>query len=85
MSAIFQPSNGEARLAPGASATKTTAPTIVNSFAFEDGSKKAYGRFSVGFSAAIFSSVGLDVGGSATIGKDQGDETSAQLGLHFGF
>ena len=64
---------------------QTSAPTIVNSFAFEDASKKAYGRISGGFSAAIFSTVSLDVGGSATIGKDQGEETSAQLGLRFGF
>ena len=64
---------------------QTSAPTIVNSFAFEDGSKKAYGRFSGGFSAAILSSVSLDVGGSATIGKDQGEEASAQLGLRVGF
>ena len=60
---------------------QTSAPTIVNSFVLEDASKKAYGRFSGGFSAAIFSTVTLDVGGSATIGKDQGEETSAQLGL----
>ncbi len=64
---------------------QTSAPTIVNSFAFEDGSKKAYARFSGGFSAQIFSSVSLEVGTSATVGKDQGDETSAQLGLRFGF
>jgi hypothetical protein len=64
---------------------QTSAPTIVNSFAFEDGSKKAYGRISGGFSAAILSSVSVDVAGSATIGKDQGEETSAQVGLRFGF
>jgi uncharacterized protein YhjY with autotransporter beta-barrel domain len=64
---------------------QTSAPTIVNSFVLEDASKQAYGRISGGFSAAILSSVSLDVGGSATIGKDQGEETSAQLGLRFGF
>jgi uncharacterized protein YhjY with autotransporter beta-barrel domain/phospholipase/lecithinase/hemolysin len=64
---------------------QTSAPTIVNSFALEDASKKAYGRFSGGFSAAIFSNVNLDVAGSATIGKDQGDETSAHLGVRVGF
>ena len=60
---------------------QTSAPTIVNSFALEDASTKAYGRFSGGFSAAILSNVSLDVAGSATIGKDQGDETSAHLGV----
>jgi phospholipase/lecithinase/hemolysin/uncharacterized protein YhjY with autotransporter beta-barrel domain len=65
--------------------SQTSAPIIVNSFAFDDASKKAYGRISGGFSAAILSSVTLDVAGSATAGKDQGEETSAQLGLRFSF
>ncbi|MGI8930852.1 MAG: autotransporter domain-containing protein [Sphingomicrobium sp.] len=65
--------------------SQTASPTIVNSFAFDDASKKAYGRFSGGFSAAIFSSVSLDVAGSATVGKDQGEETSAHVGLRIGF
>ncbi len=64
---------------------QTSAPTIVNSFVLEDASKGAYGRFSAGFSAAIFSTVSLDLAGSTTIGNDQGEETSAQLGLRFGF
>jgi outer membrane lipase/esterase len=64
---------------------QTSAPTIVNSFAFEDASKKAYARVTLGFSAAIFSNVSLDVDGSTTIGKDQGDETSANLGFRVGF
>ena len=45
--------------------------------------KKAYGRVTLGFSAEIFSKLTLDAGGSATISKDQGDETSAQVGLRF--
>ncbi|MFL6769665.1 MAG: autotransporter domain-containing protein [Sphingomicrobium sp.] len=65
--------------------SQTSAPIIVNSFRLEDASKSAYGRFSGGFSAQILSSVSLDVAGSATIGKDQGEETSAQLGLRFAF
>ena len=64
---------------------QTSAPTIVNSFALEDTSKKAYARVGLGFSAAIFSKVNLDVGGSATIGKDQGEETSANIGFRVGF
>jgi len=62
---------------------QTSAPTIVNSFVLEDASKKAYGRVTLGFSAEIFSKLTLDAGGSATISKDQGDETSAQVGLRF--
>lgn len=65
--------------------SQTSAPEIVNSFTFEDASKSAYGRISGGFNAAIMQSVSLDVGGSATVGKDQGEETSAQLGLRFAF
>ena len=65
--------------------SQTSAPTIVNSFAFEDASKKAYARVSLGFSAAIFSNVNLDVAGSTTISKDQGDETSANLGVRVAF
>jgi outer membrane lipase/esterase len=64
---------------------QTSAPTIVNSFALEDASKNAYGRFSLGFSAAILSNVSLDVAGSATAGKDQGEETSAHVGFRIGF
>jgi outer membrane lipase/esterase len=65
--------------------SQTSAPTIVNSFAFDDASKDAYGRISLGFNAAILSSVNLDVAGSATVGKDQGEETSAQVGFRFSF
>ena len=63
---------------------QTSAPTIVNSFELEDASKKAYGRFTGGFSAAIFSTVSLEVSGSATIGKDHGNETSANVGVRIG-
>ena len=65
--------------------SQTSAPMIVNSFGLEDASKDAYGRMSLGFSAAILSSVSLDVAGSATVGKDQGEETSAHLGFRFSF
>ncbi|HTG79333.1 MAG TPA: autotransporter domain-containing protein [Sphingomicrobium sp.] len=65
--------------------SQTSAPTIVNRFALEDGSKKAYGRIAGGFSAEILTNVSLDAGGSATIGKNQGEETSAQVGVRVGF
>jgi outer membrane lipase/esterase len=64
---------------------QTSAPTIVNSFQLSDASKKAYGRFSAGFGAAILDGVSLDIAGSATVGKDQGEEASAHLGLRIGF
>ena len=59
--------------------------TIVNSCDVEDGSKKAYGRFTAGMSAAILSNVSLDIAGSTTVGKDQGNETSAHLGFRAAF
>ncbi len=65
--------------------SQTSAPTIVNSFQLQDASTDAYGRLSLGFSAAILESVSLDVAGSATVSKDQGEETSAHLGFRFAF
>ena len=65
--------------------SQTSAPMIVNSFELADASKDAYGRLGLGFNAAILSSVSLDVAGSATVGKDQGEETSAQVGFRFAF
>ena len=62
-----------------------SAPGIVNSWAFEDRSKKAYGRVSFGGSAAILEHVSLNAVGSTPISKDQGNEVSAQVGLNVGF
>jgi phospholipase/lecithinase/hemolysin/uncharacterized protein YhjY with autotransporter beta-barrel domain len=64
---------------------QTSAPTIVNRWEFEDASNKPYARFVSGFNAAILSGVSLDVSGSRTTGKKEGEETSAQVGLRFGF
>lgn len=63
---------------------QTSAPTIVNRWDIA-GSNKAYGRFSAGFSAAILEGVSLNVAGSATVGQDEGHETSAHLGLRAAF
>ncbi len=64
---------------------QTSAPVIVNSWELEDRSKKAYGRLSGGAAAAILEGVSLDALVSGTIGRDDGDEVSAHLGLSFGF
>jgi len=64
---------------------QTSAPTIVNSWDFEDASNKPYARFVSGFNAAILSGVSLDVSGSRTMGKEEGEETSAQVGFRIGF
>lgn len=63
----------------------TAAPTIVNSFAYDDRSTKAYARLSGGASAAILNNVSLDVAGSGTFGKKQGEDVSAHLGVKIGF
>jgi outer membrane lipase/esterase len=62
-----------------------SAPGIVNSWTLEDRSKKAYGRVAFGGSAAILSGVSLNAVGSTTVGKDNGNEISAQVGLNVGF
>ena len=64
---------------------QTSAPTIVNHFAFENASKKTYGRVNLGFGAGISSALSVDAGVSGTFGKKQGNETSGQVGLNFGF
>ncbi len=65
--------------------SQVSAPTIVNSFDFENVSRKVYGRGTVGASARIFSGINLDAGISMTAGKDQGNETSGHVGLRAGF
>ena len=64
---------------------QTSAPGIVNHYRVEDASKKAYGRLSVGMSAAILAGVSLNANVSGTVGKDQGNETSGHIGLRAAF
>ncbi|QNP45230.1 autotransporter domain-containing protein [Sphingomonas sediminicola] len=63
---------------------QTSAPGIVNSWTF-DRTKKAYGRISGGGSAAILSGVTLNTVLSTTVGRDDGNDTSAQVCLNVGF
>lgn len=64
---------------------QTDAPGIVNQFSFADASKKTYARATGGFSASVTNAVTVDANVSGTLGKKQGNETSAQVGLNFGF
>lgn len=64
---------------------QTTAPGIVNSWSLGDRSKKAYGRISGGGSARILNNVMLNTVLSATVGRDDGNDMSAQVGLNVGF
>lgn len=64
---------------------QTTAPGIVNSWSLGDRSKSAYGRISGGGSAMILNGVTLNTVLSTTIGRDDGNDVSAQVGLNVGF
>ncbi len=65
--------------------SQTSAPGIVNSWSLGDRSKKAYGRLSAGGSAEILSRVSLNTVLSTTVGRDDGNDVSAQVGLNVGF
>ncbi|MBA3511968.1 autotransporter domain-containing protein [Sphingomonas sp.] len=65
--------------------SQTSAPVIVNRWELEDRSKKAYARLSGGGSAVILSGITLDAVVSGTLGRDDGDEVSAHIGLGIGF
>ena len=64
---------------------QTSAPGIVNRYRVEDASKKAYGRLSVGMSAAILAGISLNANVSGTVSKDQGNETAGHIGLRAAF
>ena len=63
---------------------QTSAPGIVNNWALGDRSKRAYGRISGGGSAEILSSVTLNAVVSSTVGRKDGNDVSAQVGLNLG-
>jgi outer membrane lipase/esterase len=62
-----------------------SAPTIVNHWTLEDRPDDVHGRIAFGSSAAILGRVTLNAQGSTTIGRDGGNDTSVQVGLHAGF
>lgn len=64
---------------------QTSSPGIVNRFDYPDRSTKIYGRLTAGASASLLSMVDLLAQASATVGKDQGNELSAHLGVRIGF
>ena len=64
---------------------QTTAPTIVNSWQLEDRSRHVYGRLTGGLSANLFAGVNLDALVSATVDRDGGNDTSANIGVRVGF
>jgi hypothetical protein len=64
---------------------QTTAPGIVNSWSVGDGSDGVYGRISGGGSAEILSNLTLNTMLSTSIGRDDGNDVSASVGLNVGF
>ena len=63
----------------GGSLRRDSAPTIVNSWEFED-ARTSPMPVSCGFSAAILSGVSLDVAGSRTMGKKEGEKPRRKSG-----
>ena len=64
---------------------QTSAPLIVNRFDYPNRSTRIYGRLSGGLSASVLGSLDVQAGASATVGRKQGNEVSANLGVRFGF
>jgi outer membrane autotransporter protein len=64
---------------------QTSAPVIVNHFAYPDRSTKIYGRLSGGAAISLLDSVDLQAAASGTVGKKQGNEVSAHVGVRIGF
>lgn len=64
---------------------QTSAPGIVNRFDYPDRSGGVYGRFTAGAEAAVLGGLSLQAAASTTVGRDQGNDVSAHLGLGFGF
>ncbi|HKP33339.1 MAG TPA: autotransporter outer membrane beta-barrel domain-containing protein, partial [Sphingomicrobium sp.] len=60
--------------------SQTSAPVIVNQWAVSRG-KDTYGRISGGGSANVMGNVSIDAFVSTTLGRDDGQEVSGQLGL----
>jgi uncharacterized protein YhjY with autotransporter beta-barrel domain len=64
--------------------SQTDAPIIVNTWNVSGG-KQTYGRFSLGASAPVYSTIGVDVSASTTMGRDGGQEVSGRVGLNARF
>jgi outer membrane autotransporter protein len=65
--------------------SQTSAPLIVNRFDYPDRSTEVYGRLSGGLSASVMGALDVQAGASATLGRKQGNEVSANLGVRLGF
>lgn len=64
---------------------QTSAPGIVNSFDYPESSSGIYGRLTAGAEASVLAGISLQAAASTTVGRDEGNDISAHLGLGFGF
>jgi phospholipase/lecithinase/hemolysin/uncharacterized protein YhjY with autotransporter beta-barrel domain len=64
---------------------QTATPTIVNRFSLGERDTGVYTRLSGGASAQLARNIQIDVAGSTTAGKDQGNEISIHGGVRVGF
>lgn len=64
---------------------QTSAPTIVNSWGLEDRDSGVYGRLAAGANAQILGAVALNALVSGTVGRGDGNDVSAHVGLNVGF
>lgn len=65
--------------------SQTATPIIVNRFDLGERDDSVYTRLSGGASAQLTSAIQLDVAGSTTVGKEQGNEVSILAGVRVGF
>lgn len=65
--------------------SQTTSPGIVNSWDVGEADDSAYVRLAGGMSAQLAGSLRMDVSGTTTFSKDDGNETAANVALKFAF
>ncbi|MBV8686515.1 MAG: autotransporter domain-containing protein [Alphaproteobacteria bacterium] len=63
----------------------TPSPGIVNRWVLPDRSKETYGRFTAGANLSLGGAVSLQVQGSASFGRNQGNDMGAFAGVKLGF
>ncbi|MEO7634864.1 MAG: autotransporter domain-containing protein [Sphingomicrobium sp.] len=83
LSALLEKEMGSSRRS--VTFSQTSAPIIVNTFAFEPVSKRVYARLGAGGDARVTNALTLDARVSATFGKKRGNETSGQFGVNLAF
>ena len=63
----------------------TASPTIVNTWILPNRAKETYGRFTAGADLALGGTISLQVQGSASLGRDSGNDVGGFAGIKIGF